>query len=359
MDEVVRQFVVNQKKWRIGRYLGSGGFGEVHEVFTDSGVPFALKVPFQRYDENDAEQRELLEKDLARLELVKAVQGHPHILTLIGYWNICGYLVTIWELSREGTLEDFLKIKRQTGARGLPASTALRFLSKAAEGIDYLNNLGIYHRDIKPSNLFFCGGQVKVGDLGLIKCAGASTVTHSAKGTYGYLPLEAYDQRKLTRTIDLYALAATYVKLRTGEEPFGKPPEVFHRQASGAYCREGLSPAEVFFLDAALHPDPNKRPQNGVRQWVRDLQKGLSNPAKPAQPKTAANPKPKKKTASGKSPQRQASPAPDVAHVQPSAAATAAGAAAEEGSSDNWLWLMFGAAAAVAGYFLFGRPLFK
>ncbi|MCC9134983.1 protein kinase [Pontibacter silvestris] len=36
-------------------------------------------------------------------------------------------------------------------------------------GIEDLHKIGIYHRDIKHDNMLICGGQCKVGDLGLIR----------------------------------------------------------------------------------------------------------------------------------------------------------------------------------------------
>jgi serine/threonine protein kinase len=64
---------------------------------------------------------------------------------------------------------------------------------------------------------------VKLGDLGLAKIVGASTGCHTKAGIFGYLPPEAW-KGQTSATIDLYGLAATYVKLRTGPEPFGESP---------------------------------------------------------------------------------------------------------------------------------------
>ena len=64
---------------------------------------------------------------------------------------------------------------------------------------------------------------MKLGDLGLAKIVGASTGSHTKAGILGYLLPEAW-KGKTSATIDLYGLAATHVKLRTGPEPFGESP---------------------------------------------------------------------------------------------------------------------------------------
>ena len=113
---------------------------------------------------------------------------------------------------------------------------------------------------------------MKIADLGLLKLVGASTASHTGSGTFGYLPPEAWQDHRLTSTADLYSLAATYVKLRTGNEPFGtNPVEILARQQRGEPILDGLEAYEKALLLAALDPDPEKRPSEGARNWVRRL----------------------------------------------------------------------------------------
>jgi len=368
MDECVRAFLVNEKKLTLGKLLGNGGFGEVHEVWTDSGIPLALKVPHNRLEPHDPESQELLKKELKRLQLMKAIRGHPHLINLIEFWNVFGYLVTLWELATDGTLEDLLLRFQASQARAIPPRTLIPLMYEAAQGIDYLNERGIYHRDIKPSNLFLCQGHVKIGDLGLIKCVGVSTGNHSVQGSFGYTPLEALEGGRLAPTVDLYGLAATYVKLRTGKEPFGTPPNVFERQSKGWYCTEGLTGVEMTLLTQALHPDPAQRPKNGARQWVRDLYNALVAAASPSagttktgqtgQGNSGAAPRASgKQTASARQFQERESfhQGYDQGQAAPAGSAVAT-AAMESSSDDDWWWsLLIGAAVGAAGYFLFGK----
>jgi len=156
-------------------------------------------------------------------------------------------------------------------------------MADAGQGIDFLNKAGIYHRDIKPQNLLVFQGRVKLGDLGLAKLVGASTGSHTGSGTLGYLPPEAYEEHRLHRTIDLYSLAATYIKLRSGGEPFGENPlEAVQRQMRGEPIVEGLHPAEAEVVRRALAAKAEERPQDGVQAWVRTVYEALRSGSKAA-----------------------------------------------------------------------------
>ena len=184
-------------------------------------------------------------------------------------------MVTVWELA-DSTLEEALQERLAEGRGPFSAQELLAWLEEAAEGIDALNERGLYHRDIKPQNLFLLHGHVKVGDFGLLKQMGLSTVSHSGPGTVGYLPPECYDGR-LVGWVDVYGLCATYVRMRTGRAPFGdSPAAAIERQKRGEYERDGLSPAEVACLDKVLQPGAGQRWGNRpAREWVRELRQEL------------------------------------------------------------------------------------
>lgn len=181
MDEVVRAFLENEQKVRLVKRLGLGGFGEVWEAESPSGVRSAIKVSLDPIDgENPA-----VKKELENLNLIKALTGHPHIVSLLDYWLVCGFLVTRWELATEGNLLDMLEAYRKEGQPGIPIEQLIQWIYEAADGLDFLHAKGIYHRDIKPQNLLMFHGHVKLGDLGLAKLVGASTASHTGSGTLG------------------------------------------------------------------------------------------------------------------------------------------------------------------------------
>jgi|GEM_PF-2341399 serine/threonine protein kinase len=297
MDPVVQQVLETQYGFRLVRRIGRGGFAEVWEARTAQGVPCALKVSLDPIDADNP----AVQKELENLRLIKALAGHPHLVSLQDFWQILGtdgpYLVTRWELAPDEklrSLDDLVRHCQAEGQPGIPLEQLFRLMADAAQGIDFLNEQGIVHRDIKPANLLLFFGRVKVGDLGLAKFIGASTASHTGAGTFGYLPPEAYAQEddphgRITPGLDLYGLAASYVKLRTGREPFGENPhEIVRRQADGQPILDGLTEAEKPLVLAALHPDPDKRFNRGAAAWVRKLYQALKKPATPAHPSVEA-----------------------------------------------------------------------
>lgn len=268
--------------WKLNEEIGRGGFAVVYREEVD-GIARAVKISLDPVDSDVT----VASRQLQALQLLLSLGSHPHLLTLIGYELVLRHLVTIWELAEEGTLADRLRFYQQSGQQGIPLDELLSYLEQAAEGIDFLNSRGICHRDIKPHNLFLVGGQVKVGDLGLLKLAGLSAVSHSGPGTLGYMPPEAFTQsRQLHPSIDVYGLAASYVHLRTGRPPFGDDPHaITQRQQRGDFQAEGLLPCEYDWLRLALSPDPEARPVS-AGAFVRELVTRLSTAAvaEPVQP---------------------------------------------------------------------------
>jgi serine/threonine protein kinase len=264
--------------WKLDNPLGKGGFNYVFREEID-GLPRAVKI--------SKEPVEVDEHEWNALKMVRDLNGHPHLLQLVRFGKALGHVVTVWELA-DGTLESALRERGPFSAQEL-----LPWMEEAAKAIDFLNERGIYHRDINPRNLFLLHGHVKVGDFGLVKQMGLSTVSHSGVGTLGYLPPECY-QGKLVDWVDVYALCATYVRLRTGREPFGENVvEIIKRQERGEYEREGLSAAEIACLDELLQPGAGKRwRRRPAREWVRKL-RGVQDAETAAAAGRTTKPKPR------------------------------------------------------------------
>lgn len=356
MDPIVQQVLEGQHGLRMVRRIARGGFAEVFEAQSiSSGIPCALKVSLDPIDDDNP----AIAKELENLQYLKLLSGHPRIVVLMDVWTIGGYLVTRWELApdeKARSLEDLLKHYQTEGHRGIPTEPLLRYMSEVAEGIDFLNGQGIYHRDIKPANLLLFWDHVKIGDLGLAKFVGASTGWHSGAGTMGYLPPEAY-RGQLTPTVDLYSLAATYLKLRTGQEPFGRnPEEILERQKNADPILDDLGKAEAEVVRKALAPQPEDRPQQGAQTWCRQLAEAVqmaATPVQPAKPQQAPS-----WTPVGQSPKAVSLTAPEIpgggASRQPDQPTThsEAGAAAmppvpSPGSMEEAI--TFGVSGAVAG----------
>ena len=253
--------------WQLNHSLGHGGF---NYVFREEigGLPRAVKISKDPVEVDEHEWRSL--------EIVRHLNGHPRLLTLIQYEQTLGYVVTVWELA-EGSLQDRLEERLARDQGPFSAQELLGWMQEAAEGIDALNARGICHQDIKPANLLLVRGHVKIGDLGLAKLAGASTRSHTrGLGTPGFLPPEGYEGR-LVPWIDVYGLCASYVHLRTGKLPFGSNVlQVLERQRNGEYERDGLTAGEIRCLDRVLGRGAGPSwGDRGARAWLEELRQAL------------------------------------------------------------------------------------
>ena len=201
--------------YRIGRLLGRGGMGEVHEAeHVESGRRIALKVLRGRLQDADERARFLREGQLA------ASISHPHTVYIFGSEEIAGVPVISMELLPGGTLKD------RVAAEGpLPPAVAVSAVLDIIGGLDAAQAAGILHRDIKPSNCFVdSDGSVKVGDFGLsISTLARDVHQQLATGFEGTPQFAAPEQLRgepLDLRADIYAVGATLYYLLTGQPPF-------------------------------------------------------------------------------------------------------------------------------------------
>jgi len=206
--------------WRIVRFVGQGGMGEVYEVARADGQfeqRAALKVMraeaarFQ--DRFDAERR-----ILARLE-------HPGIVRLLDggvtpdnrpyavMEFIHGEPITAWCDSRATTL----------GQR-------LALFVQVCEAAQYAHGHLVVHRDIKPGNVLVDdSGRAHLLDFGIAKLLDVATPGQAAPGgvtaaflTPDYAAPEQLTGEPVTTATDVYALGLLLYELLSGARPRGR-----------------------------------------------------------------------------------------------------------------------------------------
>src|SRR5262245_5284577 len=142
--------------------IGSGGYAEVWRAEAPGGIQKAVKLVHGYYDDEFAAQ------ELKALERVKGVR-HPFLLSLERFEVINGRLAILTELA-DMSLDQRRRQCVAQGLPGIPRGELLRYLSDAAEAIDFLSQRHqLLHLDIKPENLLVLGDHVKVADFGLVK----------------------------------------------------------------------------------------------------------------------------------------------------------------------------------------------
>lgn len=211
---------------------------------------------------------------------------HPKLNTLTNFWNLGrggNSLIIESELPRS-SLRQRLNECQKLGMPGIPVDELLRYMTDAAEGLDFLNapthnyqgkQVAVYHRALRPECLLlFADGprQVcKVSDFGLAKPVTDQVAQHS-QGLmhYEYDPPEFFEGQT-TATSDQYSLAINYYELRTGQLPFqGTMLEQLQARLSDSPQLGAVSDAERAVVRRALSREPTKRYES-CRQFVKAL----------------------------------------------------------------------------------------
>lgn len=260
----IRNYLEDELRVRNVRYLDRGGFAEVYAGEKDE-VLQAFKISHVPLDE------ERWKMAAEELECMKhtVIRGCRQIVQLLGWHWHNGYLITRWELG-EYSLARRLQTYADEGRAGLPPDELRRYLLDAATAIDVIHIAGYLHRDIKPGNLLvFLDGGVRVADFGLTRFVGASTMSTKMAGTFGYMAPEAHSG-KLTTSSDIYALAATAIKLTTGNDPFlgESPVTIWQAQVADRAETDGLTSLQTKAVREALDHDSAQRPFKTATDFV-------------------------------------------------------------------------------------------
>ena len=223
-------------KYRIERYLSSGGFGNTYVAINEFGEQVAIKEFFLRginqreannttvsvsNTENRAQfdqQRDKFKKEAMRLRGLLS----PHIVKVQAFFEQNGTSYYVMDYIDGESLAERL---RRTG-QPLTEAEVLDILNQVLEALDEVHNSQppLYHLDLKPGNIMADRhGQVLLIDFGSSKQSdghGGVTVT-AATFTREYAPLELIEGRldKIGPWTDFYALGATIYRLLTNQTP--------------------------------------------------------------------------------------------------------------------------------------------
>jgi len=246
--------------YRLTQMLGQGGFAQVWEAETKDNRRVALKfIPCR--------------KDLSAAMEIRAIQAvrqltHPNLLDIEQVSSEMDSIVVAMELA-DGSLFDLLGKYRAVAGTPIEPDVLCYYLAQAAQAIDFLNarkhqlsdgqRVGYQHCDIKPSNLLLFDDIIKVCDFGLCTPTGVTVKMHRKAGTLHYAAPEVF-QGRLSDWTDQYALAVSYVHLRSGQLPFSDNGATFH----GSYVRPTpnlsmLPEHERPIIARALSPTPQDR----------------------------------------------------------------------------------------------------
>jgi len=241
--------------YRLLRRIGAGGMAEVFlgVAYGASGFEkrVALKTLLPQLQDNTKLLKLLIEEARlgARLQHRNLVQIHD-----LGVAD--GVYYVRMDHVDGSDLASLLATRR-----GISAGLALLVAEEVVLALAYLHNatddagrpLGLVHRDVSPANILLSrAGEVKLGDLGVVKATMLADVTQAneVKGKYSYLSPEQVAGQSLSGRSDQFALGITLIEMVCGRRPY-----------------EGESPLATMDLIRAAEP-PDLR---GVDRDLREL----------------------------------------------------------------------------------------
>lgn len=250
----------------LGKCLGKGGFGAVHEAtHQETGQRVAIKV---LHDTRQLEP-EVQNRFVREVSLLKRLD-HKNIVRVFDSGLHEGSIYCAMELVECGNLKEIL-LKRDS----LPWREAAEVALQVCHALDHAHQQGCIHRDLKPANLYLAeDGLVKLGDLGLARDLNNSRLTAEGQtvGTWRYMPPEQITgQAEIDGRLDIYALGCILFEMIAGRVPFDGPDfaTVFDQHLEVAPPRldvvtDNCPRALADLVEWMLEKHPDSRPENAA-----------------------------------------------------------------------------------------------
>lgn len=230
--------------YRVVRFLGRGGMGEVYEVVRiDTGARYALKCLQLEHVRNE----KTIERTRREALTLKDLR-HPNVVRVhtTGVRED-GLIWMVMDLLTGHTLAQ----AHQRMAR-LPLPWALRIGRAVTDGLEAVHAYAV-HRDIKPENLHLGNDAVmRVLDLGAGKFHRSGLLTTNG-GTLGTVPYMAPEQMSLESAVDartdIFSLGLVLMELISGVHPVA--PQGFERENVFTFIRKIVAGPPLSLRDLA------------------------------------------------------------------------------------------------------------
>ncbi len=277
-DEVIAE------RFRIVRFLGQGGMGQVYEAHDlELGAAVALKIIrpdiARRPREIERFKREVhLARQVTHPNVCRIFELFQHI-SPIGPWGKTSrpMLFLTMELIPGKTLADLVRRQGPLSIR-----QALPLIQRMADALDAAHRAGVVHSDFKSSNVLLVetgkDRRVVVTDFGLAvaQAEGGTVVPPRAgqgiAGTPAYMAPEVLAGERITAAADVYSFGVVIHEMLLGSMP-GREGD-----AAGTVLRD-LDPV----WETAVRRCLERRPERRFRR-AGQVAKALT-PAKPTPPK--------------------------------------------------------------------------
>lgn len=259
-------------RYRLGKFLGAGGFAVVWEAFDSlTNTIVALKI-FTTLDDGSIQD---LAKEYARVHNL----SHPNIVRAEHFDSIRNVPYLVMKFCPGGNLEHFPGKMREM--------EVIDMIRQISEALVYIHGQGLVHQDIKPGNILteLSDGVMRylLSDFGISAKSrtrlSKSVADSEQRGlylTYAYAPPEKFSPVKADRMPDskgdIFSLGVTAYELATGHLPFDDLDtgrELFYNPGMKIDVGEIHSPLLRDIISACVRSSRDERPDAAVLcQWI-------------------------------------------------------------------------------------------
>lgn len=198
---------LSRKDFRLEMLLGLGRFAQVYLARAPDGREVALKIPRTEVRRDP----QLAQRFAQEVSLGLSI-SHPFLVSSLAGCPTGEGAYLALEFFPEGTLEERLATER------LDRDEVLRLLHQIGSALIDLHRRGIVHQDVKPSNIFLRRGDFVLGDLGVAKVQGQSSIERA--GSPFYMAPEVFAGQPTSPASDAYSLGILAFELLSGKRPF-------------------------------------------------------------------------------------------------------------------------------------------
>ncbi|KAI4385204.1 hypothetical protein MLD38_003257 [Melastoma candidum] len=247
-------------KWKKGRPLGRGTFGNVYLGFnSEGGRMCAIKEVSVASD--DQSFRECLKQLNQEINLLSKL-CHPNIVQYYGSELSEETLSVYLEYVSGGSIH---KLLQEYGPFTEPVIR--NYARQITSGLAYLHTRNVVHRDIKGANVLVDpNGEIKLADFGMAKHITSSSSMLSFKGSpYWMAPEVVMNTNGYNLAVDVWSLGCTILEMATSKPPWSQYEGVaaifkIGNSKDMPEIPNQLSNEAKSFIRLCLQRDPSKRP---------------------------------------------------------------------------------------------------
>ncbi|KAM8871171.1 focal adhesion kinase 1-like isoform 9-T9 [Spinachia spinachia] len=256
-----RDYEIQRECIELGRCIGEGQFGDVHQGVYISPENPALSVAVKtcKNSTSDSVREKFLQEALTMRQF-----DHPHIVKLMGVIPDNPVWI-IMELCTLGELRSFLQVRKYS----LDLATLILYSYQLSTALAYLESKRFVHRDIAARNVLVSTVDcVKLGDFGLSRYMEDSSYYKASKGKLPikWMAPESINFRRFTTASDVWMFGVCMWEiLMFGIKPFQgvKNNDVIGRIENGERLAmpPQCPPTLYSLMTKCWSYDPSKRPR--------------------------------------------------------------------------------------------------